>query len=638
MPYGYTGKIMHVNLSSGEMWTEEPGAVFYRTYMGGWGLIAHYLLKELPKGARPLGPENLLVFATGITTGAPIAGAGRSALGAKSPLTGGFGASEVGGWWGAELTMAGLDALVITGRAEKPVYLWIKDGSAAIRPADHLWGMLTAETEAALRQELGDARIRVAQIGPAGERLSPIAAVMHDVNRAAGRTGLGAVMGAKNLKAVVVRGTGRKEIADRRALLELARWYRDNYLTSTGWAAELREDGTAAGVSQHLFGGLPTLNFQRGTFDDWEQITGARMTATILKDRHACFSCPMHCKRVVAVEEGPYIVDPIYGGPEYETIAALGSGCGVGDLAAIAKANEICNAYGLDTISCGVSISWAMECFERGLLTSEDTGGLDLRFGDAGTLVKAVELMGKREGFGRLLSEGSRQAAAAIGRGSERYAMQVKGQELPMHEPRVKYALGLGYAVSPTGADHMHNLHDLDYTSDEGIACARPFGILEPLPFDDLGPAKMRLAATEISWKTVNNVLGFCAFVSNSLGRLRLLAAVEAITGWDTSLHELLRAGERAYTMGRAFNAREGFTVADDVIPSRFFEPFREGPSAGNALPPREFERARTLFYQMMGWDENTGCPTAWKLHELGVGWVADELCRYGVLANTPEE
>ena len=627
MPYGYTGKILRVNLSTGEISVEEKDDLFYRTYMGGWGVIAYYLLKELPAGVDPLGPDNMLIFAAGVVTGATVGGSGRSAVGGKSPLTGGFGEADVGGWWGAELVMAGYDAIIVTGKAERPVYLWIEDGNVEIRPAEHLWGMLTARTQATLHEELGDHRVRVAQVGPAGERLSPIAAVMHDINRAAGRTGLGAVMGSKLLKAVAVRGTNKVQVADREALLDVARWYAKHYPAT--WAAGLHDIGTAGGVHQHLQGGLPTNNFQRGTFDGWEQITGERMRDTILKDRESCFACPVRCKRVVEVQEGPYPVDPIYGGPEYESIGSLGSSCGVSDLAAVARANQLCNAYGLDTISCGVTIAWAMECFERGLLTTEDTGGVELRFGDAAALVRMVELMGKREGFGQLLSEGAYRAAKTIGRGTEAFVMHVKGQAIPMHEPRIKYGLGIGYAVSPTGADHMHNFHDVDYTTEESIAGLRPFGILEPLKFDDLSPAKMRLATVLIPWSTLDNVLGFCMFVAGSFTNPKIVEMVKAVTGWDTSFHELLKAGERAYTMARAFNAREGFTAAEDCLPARFFEPFEEGPSAGNALPPEEFDRARVTFYQMMGWDEQTAAPKAWKLHELGVGWVADELyCR----------
>jgi aldehyde:ferredoxin oxidoreductase len=638
MPYGYTGKILRVDLSTGAISVDEPDERFYRTYMGGWGIITYYLLKELSPGVEPLSPENLLIFATGVVTGAPVGGAGRSAVGAKSPLTGGFGVGEAGGWWGTELTRAGYDAVVVKGRAESPVYLWIKDGEVEIRPAGHLWGMLTADAQAALRDELGDAdvgrasvRVRVAQIGPAGERLSPIAAVMHDINRAAGRTGVGAVMGSKNLKAIAVRGTGRKEIADQDGLRKVARGYVERYPST--WAGGLQMFGTANGVMQHLQGGLPTRNFQQGTFDEgWEQITGERMRDTILKERDTCFSCPVGCKRVVEIKEGPFRVDPIYGGPEYETLGSLGSSCGVGDLAAVAKANELCNAYGLDTISCGVSIAWAMECFERGLLTAEDTGGIELPFGDAAAMVNMVELMGKREGFGHLLSEGSYHAAQQIGRGTEAFVMHAKGQEFPMHEPRIKYGLGVGYAVSPTGADHMHNFHDLDYVAEDSLDRVRPFGILEPLPFDDLSPAKMRLASVLIPWQALDNALGFCMFVASSFDTLQIVEMVRAITGWNTSLRELLKVGERVYTMARAFNAREGFTAEDDCIPDRFFEPFMEGPSAGNALPVEEFEHARVTLYHMMGWDERTGVPTEWKLHELGVGWVADELRRSGVL------
>lgn len=633
MPYGYASKILRVNLSTGEITVEEPDDLFYRKYMGGWNIIAHYLLKELPPGVDPLGPDNLLIFATGVVTGNPVAGAGRSQVGAKSPLTGGFGEADVGGWWGAELTMAGFDAIIITGQAEKPVYLWIKDGVAEIRPAEHLWGKLTADTQATLREELDEERVRVAQIGPAGERLSLIAAVMHDINRAAGRTGLGAVMGSKNLKAVAVRGTGKKEVADPQALQDIARWYVEHYPDT--WALGLQETGTAGGgVPQHKFGGLPTCNFQRGTFDEgWEQITGRRMVDTIMKDRDTCYSCPVRCKYVIEVKEGPYPVDPVYGGPEYETVASFGSNCGVSDLAAIARANQLCNAYGLDTISCGVTISWAMECFERGLLTTEDTGGIELRFGDAAAMVQMVELIGKREGFGRLLSEGAYRAAKTVGRGTEAFVMHAKGQEIPMHEPRVKYGLGLGYAVSPTGADHIHNFHDRDFDNEGGLDRIRPFGIIEPLAIDDLSPAKMRMAVAAIPWNTVGNVLGQCFFVAATFDAFKLVQLVRAITGWDTSLYELHKAAERAYTMARAFNAREGFTAAEDRIPARFFEPFGEGASAGNALPPEEFERARSTFYQMMGWDEHTGVPTAWKLHELGVEWVADELRHHGMLS-----
>ncbi len=622
--YGCNGRILRVDLTSGRWWSEPFDEHFRRLYFGGWGFIAYYLLKEIAPAADPLGPENLLIFANGTVTGAAIGGSGRSTVGGKSPLTGGFGQADVGGYWGAELAKTGYDAILIHGRSPEPVYLWVNDGQVEIRPAQHLWGMLTAQTELALREELGDPRVRVAQIGPAGERLSPISAVMHDVNRAAARTGLGAVMGSKRLKAVAVRGHGRVPIADPSHLNHLARWYAGHYPQT--WAADLRDQGTNSGLAHHqLIGGLPSFNFQKGTFDDgWEAISGEALRDTLLKERATCFACPVHCKRVVEIRHGPLRVDPVYGGPEYETVASFGSMCGVADLAAIAKANELCNAYGLDTISTGVTIAWAMDCFERGLITTADTEGLDLRFGNAAAMLQAVELMGRREGFGRLLSEGCRRAASHLGRGTAALAVHVKGQEVPMHEPRVKYALGIGYAVSPTGADHNHNIHDTDYTTKEAIEPLRPFGITEPLPIDDLGPAKMRLASVEIPWSVVNNLLGFCGFVFFTYERPKLVEMVCAITGWDVTLEELLRGGERAYTMARAFNCRHGLTRADDVVPPIFSRPFAEGPSAGNRLDPEQVERALTCFYELMGWDPETGAPTRERLEALGVGWVAE--------------
>jgi len=625
MVLGLNGKLLRVNLSDSTWQVEAIEDSFWRVYYGGWGLIAYYLLKELRPGIDPLSPENKLIFANGLVTGAAIGGSGRHAVGAKSPLTGGFGEADVGGFWGAELAKAGYDAIIIEGQAPKPTYLVVRDGAVEFRPAEHLWGMLTARTQATIHEELGDHRLRVAQIGPAGERLSPIAAIMHDINRAAARTGLGAVMGSKNLKAIAVRGTQKVTPRDPKALNELAKWYAQHFPQT--WAADLRLNGTASGLVHHqLSGGLPTRNFRQGIFEGYEAISGETMTETILKERDTCFACPVHCKRVVEVQEGDFPVDPVYGGPEYETIGAFGSMCAVDDLAAIARANQLCNAYGLDTISAGVTVAWAMDCFERGLLTLEDTGGIDLRFGNAPAMVQVVELMGKREGFGFLLSQGSLRAARAIGRGTEAFAVQVKGQEVPMHEPRIKYALGIGYAVSPTGADHNHNVHDTDYTTEESIEPLKPFGITRPLPIQDLSREKMRLAAVEIPWSVTMNLMGFCGFIFFTMGRPQLVSLIQAVTGWDLTMEELLRAGERAYTLARVYNLREGLTAADDRLPEVFHQPFQEGPSAGNYLPPQEVEEAKQMLYELLGWERQTGVPSKACLERLGIAWAAEHL------------
>jgi aldehyde:ferredoxin oxidoreductase len=387
------------------------------------------------------------------------------------------------------------------------------------------------------------------------------------------------------------------------------------------WTAGLYENGTADGLlSLSKAGGLPTRNFREGAFEGAEKITGETMTETILERRESCFACPVSCKRAVRVT-GRYKVDPGYGGPEYETAAALGSCCGVDDLEAIAYGNQQCNAYGLDTISAGVAIAWAMECYERGLLTREDTGGLDLQFGNAEAMVLLVEQIVHREGFGDLLAEGCLRAAQRIGRGTVQYAMHVKGQEFPMHEPRIKFALDVGYATSPTGADHVHNIHDTGYSTRGGITGVRTLGILDPIPIESLGPEKVRLAKYHIDWQVFWNCVGLCTFMPFSKAQMRDM--VQGMTGWDSSVFELMKVGERAMAMARAFNYREGFAAKDDVAHWRFSTAFGSGPAEGAFVPSEEVSRAIDLYYDMQGWDKKTGAPTSSKLHELGIGWVA---------------
>ncbi len=379
MPYGYNGKVLRVDLDAESINVEEPQDITYSRYLGGGTLALNYLLRELEAKSNPLGPENLLVFAGSVIAGTPATGLSRFSAAAKSPLTGAFGEAEAGGWWIPELKFAGFDAIVIKGRASKPVYLWVHDGEAEIRDAGHLWGKETKETEEGIRGELGDERVRVALIGPSGEKLVKFACILNELKHAHGRTGLGAVMGSKNLKAIAVRGKKRMKVADGEAVKRLTKWLRDTYEEPYFSLGKLGTARVAPMLSEQ--GILPTLNFREGSFDGADAIGGETMAKTILVRRGTCYGCFIRCKREVQVGE-PYFVDPIYGGPEYETVAAFGSLCGIADLNAIAKANQICNAYGLDTISVGSLIAFALECYENGILTKGDTDGLDLRFGN----------------------------------------------------------------------------------------------------------------------------------------------------------------------------------------------------------------------------------------------------------------
>ncbi|HEX30913.1 TPA: aldehyde ferredoxin oxidoreductase, partial [Candidatus Poribacteria bacterium] len=397
MGYGYWGKVLRIDLSSGRIEVETPDPIIYRRYLGGSAFGLHYLLKELKPGIDPLSPENMIIFTSSVLAGTPLPGATRLSVLGKSPLTGGLGETEAGGWFAPELKRAGFDAIIIRGRSDRPVYLWIKDGKAEIRDASHLWGKLTGEVSDILKEELGDNRVRIAQIGPGGEKLVRYAGIVNELHHFNGRTGMGAVMGSKNLRAIAVRGTQEVPMYDPEKAREIVRWFVQEYYKPQ--PGDMHDLGTSRIVKPLSDTGiLPTRNFREGSFEGAEQISGERMRDTILIRRGTCYACPIACKRVVKVDEGPFKVDPKYGGPEYETVASMGSLCGVSDLRAVAKANEICSKYAVDTISCGVSIAFAMECYENGILTKEDTGGLDLRFGNAEALVKMVEMICRREG------------------------------------------------------------------------------------------------------------------------------------------------------------------------------------------------------------------------------------------------
>ncbi len=628
MALSFHNRILRVNLTAGTIDITKPGQVYMRRYLGGWNIIADVLLREVPARADPLGAENRLVFAPGVVTGLPISGASRNAVGAKSPLTGAFGAGEVGGSWGAELKHAGFDAVIIQGTSEHPVYLWISDGEAEIRDASYLWGRPTKQVLRAVREEHADHRIRCAMIGPAGENLVRFACVMNGLNDAAGRTGLGAVMGSKGLKAVAVRGTQRVDGADADKIRAMARRAAEEVRDGSR-APGLHEFGTGADLVGMLeVGNLPIRNFRDGEFAGAASISAENYLDEIGVGMESCWACAVRCKKVVDAQS-PYDLDPDYGGPEYESAAALGSCCGVDDIVAVAKATELCNAYSLDSISTGVMIAFAMECFENGLLTRVDTGGLELRFGNAHAVVEMVKKIAHREGLGDVLADGPAAAVESIAQEAAPFAVEAKNQPYPMHEPRYKRGLAIGYAVSPTGADHIHSLHDIGLSEPNEAGFLqneqlRSLGVLQPMAQESLGPEKVRASLRHTILRVAENCLVMCVFPGWHINDLAEM--VQAATGWSFSTYELMKVGERAMTLARIFNLREGLGAEQDSLAPRSYGPTRDGALAEGGIQPEDLQEALRTYYATLGWDRETGIPARDTLHDLDIAWAADYL------------
>ncbi len=629
MIYGTTARALRVDLTAGPWEIETLSEEFYRLYPGGKALAGCILLNEMLPNTDPLSPENILVMANGLLTGAPVSTATRYIVSARSPLTNAYGESEAGGFWGPELKMAGFEAIVVKGRSPEPVFLWVQDDEIEIRPARHLWGRKTAEVQEAIRTELGDEKIRVLQIGPAGENLVRFAGITNDLRHFNGRNGMGAVMGSKNLRAVAVRGHTRyqKMTRDPKTLMALGRKLAQRVKENPqSWG--LQNTGTPGLVEPlNAAGMLPTRNFLQGAFENVDDIKWEVYENELLTARRSCYACAIRCKREVRVAGEP----SAYGGPEYESIDALGPNCGVGDIHAIAKANELCNAYMLDTISTGMAISFAMECFEHGLLTLEDTDGLELRFGNIEAMVTMVERIALRKGLGDLLAEGVMRAAEKIGGEAHYFAIHVKGQELPMHEPRGKYNVGMGYAISEIGADHLVVAHDGMLANADGIPFknARSLGITEAQSALSMNDEKMRQFYILEKVTSFEKVIGYCFFGPAPRSYIlmdEVLESVNTATDWNLTLDDLLEIGERATNMARVFNAREGFSRKDDTLPERIFSPLENGALKGEVFPRDEFESALTVLYGIKGWDPETGIPKRERLEALSLGWAADLL------------
>ncbi len=650
MLYGYTGKILHVDLTSGSISVEEPPEELYRTYMGGSALGLYYLLKNTPPGADPYGPENTLAFMLAGITGAPIAGQSRATVVAKSPLSGGVGDSQAGGFWPAELKFAGFDGIVIQGSSSKPVYLWINQGEVELRDASHLWGKTTNEVDEMLVEELGDKRIQITQVGPSGEKLVRFAAILNMATRAHGRTGMGAVMGSKKLKAIVVRG-GKKKLpmADPDRVRKIMQPSIANVRADEDvWS--LAKYGTLGILeSQNAVGGLPTKNYKSGWmgYDRAAAIGGERLFDELLRGadednqlklgRETCYSCAVRCKRVVESEWQGRAIDPKSGGPEYETSSVFGSYCDIDDIGATAYANQLCNQYGVDTIAAGATMAFAIDCYEQGIITAEDTGGIELGWGNAQAMIAMLEKTLNREGFGDVLAEGSALAAARIGNGAEDLVVATKGGEFPAHMPQVKPSLAVIYAVNPFGADHQSSEHDPGYTPE--VAAASPdkygkrmadIGLTDQQPEDVLNEAKVEFALkTQYAYSALDTA-DACQFVFGPswqlLGMEELAGVISAVHGEEMTVADLMTLGARRLNMLRAFNAREGITREQDTLPKRLFEPLEGGPSDGKFIDRDEFEQALATYYEMAGWDPVTGNPTAETLDGLGLGWLKPEL------------
>lgn len=635
-----SGKILHVDLTSRTFTVETPPELFYRRYLGGRGIIAYYLLKEVPVGADPFGPDNVLVFAPSVVTGALLPGTSRFSIGALSPLTGGYGEAESGGAWGPELKFAGLDAIVIKGSSPAPVYLFVHDGQVEFHDASPIWGKDTGDAQAYIWEYHEDPKIQVAGIGQAGEHLVRFAAVMSEARHAGGRSGIGAIMGSKKLKAVAVRGTRRAEFADPETIkalkAEFARHFRENADDNM-----LHQYGTSQYFLNINVAGLcPTRNFQDGAVEGAERVGHLAMHQTMTVKSDACPGCSVACKRVVSFKDGDREIDPTYGGPEFETMTAFSAISGNNDLYAMVKANELCNRYGLDTIATGNVIAFSIECYEKGFLTNEDTGGLELRWGDSELMLELVQMIAFREGFGNWLADGVYRLSQRLGPRTEEFAMHVKGQEFPMHDPRGKYGVALAYALSPTGADHLQHEHDgafdpiltgYSHESDKPsvfLTAIAPLGIHEPVRSLSLGVDKVRLFTYLQQYWSMFNMLDLCIFTFAPVRYYSITQIVEivrATTGWDTSLWEIMKAGERGLNMTRIFNLKHGLSRRDDKLPERMFQGIGLGAMKGNAVPREDFEKAIPIYYAMMGWDPETGIPTRAKLSELQLDWTAEQ-------------
>lgn len=632
MIYGYGGRVLRVNLTTGKFTVEPLEQDLARGYLGGRGFNMRRLYDEISPQLDGLSPENKLFIGVGPLVGTMFPGAARFNISAKSPQTGILGDSNAGGFFAPEIKFAGYDQIIIEGKAPKPVYLFIHNDTVALKPAEHLWGLDIWQTQAAILNELGDPRVQVAAIGTAAENGVRFAGVFTNLVRAAARTGMGTVMGAKNLKAIAVRGTNPVQVADPdefdrllkdidRAIYEHREYPARALMGTTKLVHALNEAGC-----------LATRHFQTGRFHKAEEVSGEALAETYKLKSKSCFACTIPCSRFFAVTDGPF-AGLKSEGPEFEGLAGFSSRVGVTDLAAALKAVDLCNRYGLDVISTSEVISFAMELYEKGIISRSEADGLDLSWGNVDTVLTLINKINTREGFGNILADGVRAAARLIGRGSEELALHVKGLELFQADPRGLKAYALGFAVASRGGDHLRSEPSFEF-SEDAAAGERLYGHPDAA-FRLKYKGKGRVVKHYEEWSALSDCLEACknTIVNMEIIDFRLAAQLmRAVAGWDIDGDEVQAICERVVNLERAFNVREGLSRQDDTLPKRFTHeplPADSGPSAGSVV---ELEPMLDEYYQARGWDINTGRPTGTKLRQLGLTKEADELEERGLI------
>ncbi len=628
---GYAGQHLYVDMTKEQCKTVPIDRKFAVTYLGGQGFSSRILYDEVGPQTDPLGPENVLIWATGPFTGTLWPQASRYVVGAKSPLTGIFGEAHAAGHWGPELKFAGFDTIIITGRAKRPLYLLIDNGIAQLLDAKDLWGHNTNETEEMIKEAHNDPSLRVSCIGQAGENLVRFAAIINDYDRAAARSGIGAVAGSKRLKAVAVRGSKDIPIAKPDRYLEVIEELHKKMLDSPFTTSRAQYGTTNLVELMQEIGRLPSYNMRSGVFAEYKKISGEAIKDHYLVKPRADYACLQRCGRYTLVRTGPYAY--CGGSPEYESQSALGSRCGNDNLESILYGHHLSNLYGLDTISTGSTISWAMEAWEEGLITAKDTGGIDLEWGNHESIIKLIHMIAHREGFGDILAEGSYRAAKRIGRGTEKFVMHCKKQEIAGQEPRAQKSMGLATATAARGADHLYAFPVLDevgFDEEIGIRYGQEY---LPEIGDRLNPKFKGIMVKENEdFCAVVESLGVCKYgtlIPPVLFYEDIVAAFEVTVGIHLTEAQFRQIGERIVNLNRGFNVREGIRRKDDSLPRRLTHiPAPEGPSKGQVV---ELDQMLDEYYEQRGWQLKTGLPKTQTLHRLDLDDVANDLLKQGI-------